>query len=221
MKNAEDNDLEDMVSGKDLTYHKVAEILHTTYIDANYTGYTFRPGNFEVFDTISMLKSLLPDDVKINIKIDDIKLKSNLTTIKIIRLTKRSIFHKILGFIQSHSGLLGDVDRFGQLIPGSYKCDKPIDITASDKIHLKCGFIKVSIVIGIRETIFYCFDLSSTAGHKIYKKPRIKLFKKINKPVIPHIAFYLENDYHKPVDFDGETISFTCHIVKISFYIIK
>ena len=35
-----------------------------------------------------MLKSLLPIEVKVNITIDDIRLKSNLTTNKTIRFTK-------------------------------------------------------------------------------------------------------------------------------------
>ena len=29
------------------------------------------------------------------------------------------------------------------------------------------------------------------------------------------ITFYLEDDDHKPVDFNGETISFTCQLIKI------
>ena len=29
------------------------------------------------------------------------------------------------------------------------------------------------------------------------------------------ITFYLEDDDRKPVDFNGETISFTCQLIKI------
>ena len=57
---------------------------------------------------------------------------------------------------------------------------------------------------------------------KKYKEPRIKLFKKINKPVLSHITFYLKDDDHKPVDFNGETISFTCQLVKLYYsYLYK
>ena len=42
---------------------------------------------------------------------------------------------------------------------------------------------------------------------KFTKKPRIKLFKKINKSLLSHIIFYLEDEDHKPVDFNGGTIS--------------
>ena len=101
------------------------------------------------------------------------------------------------------------------MIAGSYKSDKPINITGIDKIHLKCDCTNGSIVNGVREPILYSFSLSSPPGHKIYKAPRIKLFKKINKSVLSHINFYFEDDDHKPVSFNGETIKFTCQLVKI------
>ena len=37
-----------------------------------------------------MLKSSLPNEVKVNITIDDIRLKSNLTTNKPVRFTRKS-----------------------------------------------------------------------------------------------------------------------------------
>ena len=101
------------------------------------------------------------------------------------------------------------------MISGFYKSDKPINITGIDKIHLKCDCIQGSIVNGIREPILYSFALSSPPGYKIYKEPRIKLFKKINKSVLSHITFYLEDDDHKAVNFNNETISFTCQLIRI------
>ena len=80
---------------------------------------------------------------------------------------------------------------------------------------MKCNFIQGSIVNGIREPILYSFALNSPPNHKIYKEPRIKLPKKINKSVLSHITFYFEDDDHKPVDFNNGTISFTCQLIKI------
>ena len=98
-----------------------------------------------------MLKSLLPKEAKLNITIDDVRLKSNLTTDKTFRFSKKSFFYVILGFTQSHSGELGDVEGFIELIPGTYKGDKPINLTGIDKIHLKADCIQGSIVNGTRE----------------------------------------------------------------------
>ena len=100
------------------------------------------------------------------------------------------------------------------MIAGSYKSEKPINITAIDKVHLKCDFNNGSIVYGFRKPISYSFDLSSPPGHKIYKIPKVKLFKKRNKSVLSHITVSLENDDDKPVDSSKETITFTCQQIK-------
>ena len=62
------------------------------YIDRSNIGYTQEPGIYENSDNIFMSKNLLPSEVKIDITIDDITLKSNLTTNKSTRLAKRSFF---------------------------------------------------------------------------------------------------------------------------------
>ena len=72
-----------------------------------------------------------------------------------------------------------------------------------------------SILNGIREPFLSSFGLSSPTGNKIYKEPRIKLFKRINKSVLSQITLSLEDDDHKPVEFNGETLSFTSQLIKI------
>ena len=139
--------------------------------------------------------------MKVSVTIEDVRLKSNLKTNQTLIFTEKSFFYSILGFTRSRSYPLDDIDGFHQLIEGSYKSDKPINITGIDGIHLKCDCIQVSIVNGIREPILYSFALSSPPGHKIYKEPKIKLFKKVNKSVLSHITFYFEDDDHKPLIF--------------------
>ena len=81
-----------------------------------------------------------------------------------------------MGFTQSYSGSLGDLDGYIQLIPGTYESDRPINITSIDKVLLKCDCIDVSILNGIREPILYSFALDQPPGYKVYKEPRVKLF---------------------------------------------
>ena len=57
-----------------------------------------------------MLKSLLPDEMIVNITIDDIRLRSNLTTTETIRFTKKSFFFTKLCITESQSSALGDND---------------------------------------------------------------------------------------------------------------
>ena len=215
LKNAKYNDLEDLVYRMRLSYDEIMDILDLNYIPTKRTGYSLNPGIYEVVDLNNTLKHILPNNVKVNITIDDIRLKSNLKINQTLIFTEKSFFYTILGFTQSRSYPLDDIDGFYQILAGSYKSNRPINSTGIDKIHLKCDCIQGSIVNGIRESILFSFALSSPPGYKIYKEPRIKLFKKINKSVLSHITFYFEDGDHKPVDFNGETISFTCQLIKI------
>ena len=104
LKNVESNDLDDLIFRMDITYHEIAEILDKKYIDASTIGYNLEPGFYEDSDNILMLKSLLSNEVKVSITIDDIRLKSNSTTNRTTRHTKKPFFYTILGFTQSQSG---------------------------------------------------------------------------------------------------------------------
>ena len=200
----------------ELTYHEVADKLDKENIDAKSTVYTFPRELYEFSDINLMLKSSFPDEVKVKITIDDIRLRSNLTTHKSIRFTKKSFFLTILGFIQSHLRELDEIERFIKLIPGTYKSDKPINLTGIDKFPLKCDCINGSIVNGTREPFLYSFAHSSPTSHKINNQPRIKLFEKHNKPVLSPFSFHVEDDDHKRIHSNGETVSFTCQLIKIS-----
>ena len=109
-----------------LTYGEIEFILDMKYFDASSTGYTLLPGLYEISDLNLMLKSLLPNEVKVNITIDDNKIRSNLTTNKTIKFTRKTL----LGFTQSHSGPSNDPpEGYIQKISGTYKSETPINIT--------------------------------------------------------------------------------------------
>ena len=91
-------------------------------------------------------KYILPNNVKVSVTKDDVRLKSILKIIQTIIFTGKSFFSTILGFTRSHSYPLDDIEGFYQLIVGSYKSDKPINITGIDKIQIKCDCIQGSIV---------------------------------------------------------------------------
>ena len=215
LKNVKYNDLKDLVYRMRLSYDEIVDIIDLKNIPTKRTGYSLNPGIYEVVDLNNTLRHILPDNVKVNITIDDIRLKSNLKTNQTLNFTEKSLFYTILGFTRSRSYPLNDIDGFYQLIAGSYKSDKHINITGIHKLHLKCDCIQGSIVNGIREPILYSFALSAPPGHKLYNEPRINFFKKINKSVLSRIRFYFEDDDHKPIDFNIETVSFTCQLIKI------
>ena len=215
LKNSKYDDFEHMVYRFQLTNDEIIDILNLNYFPRTTIGYTLPPRIDEIFDNNLILKSSRPKDVKLNITIDDIRLKSNLTTNKTIKFTKKSLFCIFLGFTQSHSGEIGDIEGFVQLIARSCKSDRPVIITGIDKVHLKGDCILVSIVNGVREPILYSFVLDQPPGHEIHKEPGIKVLKKLNISFLSHILFYLEDDDHEHVDFNAETLSFTCQLIKI------
>ena len=71
----------------ELTYVEIEKILDMKYVTTSTTGYTLPPDIYEFSDNNLMLKNLLPDEVKVNIVFDNIRLKSDLTTDKSFRFT--------------------------------------------------------------------------------------------------------------------------------------
>ena len=77
LRNVKHNDLEDLVYRFQLTYDEIMNILDLKYIATKRSGYSSNPGNYEVVNINNTLKHILPNNVKVNITIDDIRLKSN------------------------------------------------------------------------------------------------------------------------------------------------
>ena len=61
-----------------LTYDEIMDILDLKYIPTKRTGYSLKPGIYEVVDLNNSLKYILPDNVKKNFTSDDIRLKAKL-----------------------------------------------------------------------------------------------------------------------------------------------
>ena len=108
--------------------------------------------------------------MKESVTIDDVSLKTNLKIIQTLFFIKKSFFFTNLGFTRSLFCPLVDIDGFYQLIGGSYKNDKPFNVTGNDKVHLNCDCVDSSIVNRVREPILYNFALYSPPGHKKKQK---------------------------------------------------
>ena len=93
IKKAKYNDLEDLVHRMRLSvYDEIMEILDLKYISTKRTGYSLNPGIYEVVDLNNTLKHILPNNVKVNITIDDIELKSKLKINQTLIFTEKSFF---------------------------------------------------------------------------------------------------------------------------------
>ena len=169
MKNAKYIDFEDLVYRLQLTYDEIIDILGLNYIPTKRTGYSLNPGIYEVVYLKNTLYYSLLDNVKVGVTIDDLKLKSNLKIIQTIIFIEKSFF-TILGFNRSRFYPLDDIDGLYQLIAGSHKSDRTINITGNDNF-LKGRLNKKKHSQRYSRTNFYSFALSSPPGRKIYTEP--------------------------------------------------
>ena len=167
-------------------------------------GIQLTPGAYELVDINASVKQIINEsdyDFKFDLIPDTISMKSVLTTSNPIHFN--SELNKFLGFTQR------------DYPSGTHTSEKPVMITTTDKVHLKCDCVDGSIVNGIREQILFSFNLSAPPGYKIIKEPTTVLYKSINKTRLDTIQFFLEDSNHNPVDFNGETLTFTIQIIKI------
>ena len=56
-----------------LSYDEIMDILDLKCIPTKRTGYSLNPGIYEIVDLNNTLKYILPDNVKVNATIDDIR----------------------------------------------------------------------------------------------------------------------------------------------------
>ena len=168
--------------------------------------YTFKDISEALFN---ILQSDCPGDCNvIVIEYDDINMKTKLVVqsgIIAIRFDEKSFFSTILGFTPGW-----DYKHYNK-----YISQKIVNLSNTNKIHLKCDVIDGSVVNGLRQSILYSFVLDKKPGYKVFSEPETIHYKKINKSVLDTITIYLEDDNNKEVDFNGETLTFTLQMIKI------
>ena len=123
-----------MVYRMQLTYDKYLDILDIKYLPTKRTSFTLPHGINEINDTNKTLEFLSPENLKVNITIDDVRFGSNL------------YFNQTLNFFEKlflnnrrvHSILfISFIEGFIQLFRGSYKSEKPFKVNVIDKTPLK------------------------------------------------------------------------------------
>ena len=143
-------------------------------------------------------------------ELDDITKKIELVVrdgIIAIRLDEKSLFRTVLGL--NHGW---DYKHYNEYI------SQTIINLSSTKISKKCDVIDGCILDGSRQPILFSFVLDKPPGYKIFYNPEIVPFKKQNKSVWNTTTFYLGDDNHEKVKFNGETVTFALSMIKILFF---
>ena len=181
--------------------------------NSSFNTYELKPGIYNFKDNSEALFNIIqieypgPSDVLV-IEYDDITMKTKLVVrsgLIAIRFDEKSFFSTILGFTSGW-----DYKHYNK-----YISQKIVNLSNTNKIHLKCDVIDGSVVNGIRHPILFSFVLDKKPGYKRFSEPETIHYKKINKSVLNTITFFLEDDNNKVVDFNGETMTFTLQMIKI------
>ena len=181
--------------------------------NSSFITYELEPGIYTFKDISEALFNILQTEYPgssnvIIIEYDDITGKTKLVVrdgIIAIRFDEKSFFSTILGFTSGW-----DYKHYNK-----YISQKIVNLSNTNKIHLKCDCIDGSIQDGIRQPILFSFVLDKPAGFKIFCEPETIHYKRINKTVLNTYTFYLEDDHNEEVNFNGETLTFTLQMIKI------
>ena len=181
--------------------------------NSNFITYELEPGIYTFKDISEALFNILQTEYpgssnRIIIEYDDITGKTKLIArdgIIAIRFDEKSFFSTILGFISGW-----DYKHYNR-----YISQKFVNLSNTNKIHLKCDAIDGSLVNGIRQPILFSFVLDKPSAYTVFRESETIHYKKINKSVLNTITFYLEDDNNNEVVFNGETLTFTLQMIKI------
>ena len=181
--------------------------------NSNFFTYELEPGTYTFKDISEALFNILQTEYPgssnvIIIEYDDITGKTKLAVrdcIIAIRFDEKSFFNTILGFTSGW-----DYKHYNR-----YISQKFVNLSSTNKLHLKCDAIDGSVVNGVRQPILYSFVLDKPIGYKVFSEHETIHYKKINKSVLNSITFYLEDDNNEEVDFNGETLTSTLQMIKI------
>ena len=143
---------------------------------SNFITYEISPGIYIFKDISQVLLKFLQSEFKgdfnkIVIEFDDITRKTKLDVrpgIIAIRFDEKSFFSTILGFTPGW-----DYKHYNE-----YTIQKIVNLSSTNKIHLKCGCIDGSIQNGLGQPIMFNFVLDKPSGYKVFCKPETTHYKK-------------------------------------------
>ena len=150
--------------------------------NSSFITYELEPGIYSYREISEALFNILQleypsSDSEILIRLDDIIRKTKMVVnsgIIAIKFDEKSFFSTILGFTAGW-----DYKHYNQ-----YLSQKIVNLSSTNKIHLKADVIHGSVVDGVRQPIMYSFVLDKPSGYKVFCKPETIHYKKINKFVL-------------------------------------
>ena len=131
----------------------------------------------------------------LRVEYDDVSMKTELILSLFVMLSfnEKSIFNILMGFTPYWDYKPTTV--FHAYSTGIYTTDKILTLNTIDKIHLKFDVIDSSIVSGLKQPKSFSFILDEPSGYKLFCKPEIIRYKKINRSVLNTMIFLFRSHY--------------------------
>ena len=177
----------------------------TSVLNYNYKGIpllysTITPGAYELYEIAELIK----EETDGNVIIEPDK-----NTMKCIMEIKQGALS--FDVENSIASLLG----FRKIVykQGKYTSQKIIDIMGFSNINIHCNVISGVKDNGKDTDILYTFNLTEPPGYLINIIPTNILYQNVTKDRIEYIEFHIKDEHGRPIDFNGDVLSFTLHLV--------
>ena len=158
------------------------------------------PGAYELFEIAELIKE------ETNCKVI---IESDKNTMKSLMEVKQGAIN--FDIENSIAPLLG----FRKIVfkKGKYTPQKIVDIMGFSTINNHCTVISVVKDKGNNTDILYTFTLTEPPGYLINIIPTNILYQNVTKDRIEYIEFHVKDEHGRPIDFNGDVLSFTLHLI--------
>ena len=96
---------------------------------------------------------------------------------------------------------------------GKYTSQKIVDIMGFSNTNIHCNVISGVKDNGKDTDKLYTFNLTEPPGYLINIIPTNILYQNVTKDRIEYIEFHIKDEYGRPIDFNGDVLSFTLHLI--------
>ena len=96
---------------------------------------------------------------------------------------------------------------------GKYTTNKIIDIMGFNNINIHCNILSGAKDNGKDTDILFTFNLTEPPGYLINIIQTIILYQNVTKDGIEYIEFHIKDEHGRPIDFNGDVLSFTLLLI--------
>ena len=156
-------------------------------------------GTYEVFDLAREIQKSIPDFM---LTADNKTLKATIICSHVFDFTKPCLGSVLLGF----KGFSTPYVLFTSI--------NKVNINNINVIRVKCNIANGSYLNGEKSHTIHSFYPEAPPGYKIIEVPRNILYFPVNQRSLDEVSITFADQNDRPIDFNGEETTITCHIKK-------